>query len=501
MSFLDDAIGSIGQDLAKTAVDQLDQATGVNVGGTLAYLFGNEQASGGANMAELGPAVLAAFGQQQQTLSLLQAELYQQGEALAALGRQLTGIAMAISQITGMIKNIQQLLQKIGQEQLYQDWRLVDVQIAEYIDSIDTAFTTYGDYVSTFKTTPTNEVEQLVIEILSSNDGPKVGLGAIHDFIMSNGQARGVLQLWSAMVTPLVQQGQMDYRLAVKQYFQYYQSLAYAQLRATNLVMEGYNYNNDHANARKVWDRYTSYLLLQEDVFITWLVPLVYAGQQGGVFKFTNDNWIVNFTAYHSAMQFNPGVQYVRGDLETPGDAFYSPSQIFKDAEELLANLFVTGPKDRRIVVHMIYPDGFGINPLLDGLNLTLSPVGSTKTVSAVSANRLGGPYQFPRLPEDYNPFFPDQNIYNGAAGFYLKRYVFSDNDGGLKDAQYRLTNLNGHNGLVEKATYMTGEHGFPPTPFLQDNIVNYPLQVTAADKFDFMNFMAYATPILYPGL
>ena len=300
------------------------------------------------------------------------------------------------------------------------------------------------------------------------------------------------------MVLPLVQQGILDYRLAVQQYFQYYQSIAYAQLQATNLVMEGYNYNNDSTNANKVWDLYKSYLLAQEDVFITWLVPLIYAGQQGGIFVIDSEYTVDNFTTYDSALQLNPALQYVRGNTEAPGEAFYAPSPIFKAAERLLANLYVTEPDARRIVVHMLYPNGGGISPLLDGLDLPLVAEESSETISAVSSNRLGSPFQFPWNNDDYGPDYPDQNIYNGQ-GFYLKRYVYSDGDGGLQDDQYKLTNLNGHDGLVAKETYLTLTFELPAAPFQQDNIVNYSMQVTSVDKFDFMNFLAYSTPALYP--
>ncbi|HEY4115762.1 MAG TPA: hypothetical protein VGM17_17025 [Rhizomicrobium sp.] len=500
MSFLDSAISSIGQNLAKTATDQISQSTGINVGGALGYLFGNGQASGGANMDALGPAIAQAFAQQQQTLTLLQAELYQQSQALAAMGQQLVGIASALTQITGMIQNLEQMLQKIGQEQLFQAWQAVDNQMTNYIAAIDAAFATYGNYLSSYKTTPSSEVSLLIQNILNVNVGPVVGLRAIHDFMIGGGQARGTLQLWSLMVVPLVQQGVLDYRLAVRQYFQYYQKLTYAQLKAVNLVMEAYTFNNDPNNARNAWTQYRRQLLSQEDGFITWLVPLVYAGVQGGVFPLgPSQSSVVNFTAYDASMQLNPGVQAVRGDTDI-GDSFYAPSQVFEDAEQLLANLYVTGPSARRIVVHMLYPNGAGISTLLDGLNLTLSSVGSAETVQPVSNSRLGGPFQFPRMPQDYSPMFPDQNIYTGN-GFYLKRYVYSGDGGtGLANGQYNVTNLNGHDGLVAMQTYLTTERGLNKAPFQQHDIVTYPMEIDNADKFDFMNFVAYSVPSIYPG-
>jgi hypothetical protein len=498
MSFLDDAISSVGQDLAKTAAQQIDQATGTNAGAALYTLYAG-QAKGGENIAALGPAVQKAFGDQQNILTQLQAGLYQQGLGIAAIGNQLAGISSALAQITGIIQNIKQMLSKIGQEQLYQEWQAVDNQMTTYIAAIDAAYDTYGSYISNYKTTPSVEVNFLIENILNVNNGPKVGLGAIHDFMMGGGQSRGSLQLWSAMVTPLVQTGMLDYRLAVKQYFEYYQKLAYAELRATNLVMEAYHYHNDQTNAKKVWAQYNQQLLDQEDIFITWLTPLVYAGVEGGVFVPSGlSSQAVNATAYDAAMQLNPGMQYVRGDANV-GDSFYTPSRIFADAEQLLANLYLTDHKQRRIVVHMLYPDGGGINTLLDGLFLTLSPLKSAASINPVSNTRLGSPYPFPG-PDDHSPMFPDQNIYT-AGGFYLKRYVFADgSQGGLTDGQYLMTNLNGRNGLVPMQTYLTEDWHLPAAPFQQDNVTEYTLQVNSAKQFDFMNFGAYTVPRLYPG-
>jgi len=500
MSFLEDAVGNIGRELAKTAVDSLSQSTGVDVGGTLAYLFSNGQPEGGASMEALIQAVNEKFAGDPAQLALLQADRFQQSQALAALGVQLNAISAALASITGQIQNIEEMLKSIGQEQLYQNWQNVDNHLTNYLAAIDSAYSTYGDYVSAFKTTPTIEVTDLIEEILDVNVGPKVGLTAIYQFLMGDGEQRGALQLWSLMVTPLVQRGLLDYRLAVQQYFQYYEKLTYAQLKAANLLMEAYNFNHDPTQAKKAWKQYRTQLLSQEDTFVTWLVPLVYAGVQGGVFaSATASSTIVNFTAFDAAMQLNPGVQYVRGDARSVGDAFYTPSSVFMAAEQLLASLYVTGSSDRRIVVHMLYANGGGLPTLLSSLPLTLSRIGSRAPIGAVSRSRLGGPFPFPTL-DDRSPAYPDQNIYEGD-GFFLNRYVFVDSDGGgLTDGQYTLSDLNGHDGLVPMETYLASEDNLPPAPFQQHSVVSYTLEVNTANPFDFMNFAAYTVPTLYPG-
>ncbi|HVR98134.1 MAG TPA: hypothetical protein VMW27_16065, partial [Thermoanaerobaculia bacterium] len=403
MGFLDSAITSVGRELAQTAVSALEKSTGVDVGGTLNYLFGNGQETGGANLDALSQAIEQKFAGDLQQLEMLQAEIYQQDQALAALSAQLSGIASALTQITGIIQNIEQLLSGIGQEQLYQSWQNVDNEMTNYLVSIDTNFRIYSNYLSSYGKTPASEVAKLAENILNGNDGPLDGLSAIHSFMMGSGQGRGALQLWSLMVTPLVQQGLLDYRLAVQQYFQYYEKLTYAQLQAASLVMEAYNFNDDPINAKKAWDQYRQQILDQEDTFIQWLVPLVYSGVIGGIFVTGNNPYdSVNYTAYDAAVQLNPRIQYVRGDTDVDA-AFYTPSSIFTAAEQLLANLYVTTPSSRRIVVYMLYPNGWGIDTLLNGVELTLSSVSSSTTISSASHNRLGSPFPFPTVPGPWN--------------------------------------------------------------------------------------------------
>ena len=499
MSFLEDGIRSIGKQLATTAVEKLSESTGIDVGGTLSYLFGNGQSEGGQNLAQLSDAINEKFAGEKEQLTLLQADMFQQSQALTALGGQITAIAGTLSLITGEIQNIENMLKKIGQEQLYQNWQAVDSQMTIFLDAIDTAYSTYGSYISGYKTTPTVEVAQLIQEILDVNVGPKVGLATIHDFLMGNGQRRGALQLWSLMVTPLVQDGTLDYRLAVQQYFQYYQKLTYAQLQAANLVMEAYNYNGDPTNAKLAWDQYRLQILSQEDTFINWLVPLVYSGVQGGIFVPPGLKYLyTNFATVDAAMQLNPLVQYVRGDADA-GDSYYQPSQIFADAEQLLATLYVTNATDRRIVVHMLYSDGGGIPTLLSNLQLQLSPVNSAETVGPVSRTRLGSPFAFPAQALSGAPY-PDGNFFEGD-GFYLNRYVFIDSvgGGGLTDGQFTMTDLNGQNGLLPIETYMSGtQPGQRMVPFQLNSLVNYVMEVNTADPFDFMNFLAYNVPQLF---
>jgi hypothetical protein len=499
MSFFDDAISSIGQGLANTAAQEISASTGIDVGGTLGFLFGGGQTKGGGNMAAATNSILAAFGSggtspDAAMLSQLSATLDQQTQAIENLGTQLTGITNALSSIQGEIDGIETMLTKISQQQLFTDWNDIDIQLTEYITSIDSCYFQYGMYVSKYSTTPIKEIDYLAQTITNPNDGPLGGLKTINALLMgSGGESKGALQLWSLMVSPLVQDGTLDYRLAVQQYFQYYQKLVYAELKAVNLLIEAYIYNGDKNSADTMWDQYISQLLQQEDTFINWLVPLVYSGEIGG-HNLAGDNSAVNFSFFEAATQLNPGVQQMKGDAD-PGNAFYTPSTIFQTAEQLLANLYVTGVTDRRIVVHMLYSNGAAIPTLLNGLSLTLTAAtsGIQSTINPISHARLGGPFDFPGTGAGDYLMYADTNVYTGA-GLYLKRYVYDDSaqSGLAVTGIYNVSNLNGHNGLIPIETYS----GFT-APFQQNSVVNYALEVNSVSKFDFMNFAAYTFPIM----
>ncbi|MBC7759735.1 MAG: hypothetical protein H7069_12825 [Phormidesmis sp. FL-bin-119] len=495
MSFFDDAISSIGQGLATTAVQSLSESTGIDVGGTLGFLFGGGQKEGGANLTSLDGLVKSMFGSggkdpDPAALEQLNATLGQQTEAIAALGAQLTSIGLEISAIQGEIAGIEELLTKINQEILFGNWNNVDVQITEYITVINSYYSQYSMYIANYTTTPVSEVSDLIINILNPGGGPQNALSNIGALMLgSGGQSKGALELWSEMVTPLVQNGTLDYRLAVQQYFQYYQRLVYAQLQATNLLMEAYIFNPDKTSANTMWTNYKLQLLEQEDTFINWLVPLIFSAQIGGYAE-AGKYELSSFTFIESAMQLNPQIQCVVGDA-APGKAFYAPSSIMMKAEQLLANLYVTETTDRRITVHMLYSSEATVAPLLGGLSLSLNGMsaGTPTTLNPISSNVLGGPYPFPNGAP-----CPDQNFFSGL-GFSIKRYVYKDdNTVGLADGVYQLTDLNGVNGLVPIEVY-----GSNNVPFQQDAILAHNLEVNVVSKFDFMNFAAYMQPQLSP--
>jgi hypothetical protein len=326
-------------------------------------------------------------------------------------------------------------------------------------------------------------------DVLNMNNGPKVAMNAISAFIQDDSQSQGVLQLWSNMVAPLVAAGQIDYRAAVKQYMAYYRKLAFAQLRATNLVMEAYNFNSDTASAARAWDSYRSTILEQETTFITWLMPLLFAGVSQ-----TGYNW----TTVHALMQLDPGVQYLPSDVR--GKDYFEPSPVLRSAEELLARLYLTEPEDRRIVIHLAYQADPPIGPAVDAAAPTLTAANGSGTVAPKRDDRLGAPYPWPGA---WNSGWPvcigDLNLLSNT--LYVRRLVFSagPQGGSLVDGAYTPTNINGQSGLLPMETYLGASSGSNP-PFMNDNVINYPLFVDGSQQFDYLNFLAYVVPVKRPG-
>jgi hypothetical protein len=503
MSFLDDAISNLGQSLAQTAVATANQETGYNVGGALNALFGTGQTTGGQNLGNL-PAALGSTTLDTSLLNTVLGAVNQQTAQLQALGTQLSSLATQIMAIQGEIENIQQLLNVINEEQLYLSWQVQDQPVSQLIAQIRSSHQNYGNYIAESSDTQSYDVTQFVNGILSQNVVSSASSVINSAIVGTGGQSKGLLKLWSDMVLPLVKNGTIDYRNAVAQYMDYYKRLAYAQLQATNLVMEAYNFNPTPAplptpteQAKKQWTTYRQYLLSQEEPFIDSLFPLVVAGEE---YNFGNDGpggtFVYPFTAPVASMELNPELQ--SSPPTPPGGgalptAYYAPSQLFREAEQLLANLYVTESQDRRIVVYMTCVDNTsGLNypvlTLVDNVTLTL---GVNALQPTASAKTTYPGYYFSVC--DTNWFVAAE-----ATSLYLKRFVFSAdaNNSELQDGTHNLTNLNGVNGLVPLQRTMGNVPGPFSVPFMSDNIVAYGLTIGPSSPFDFMNFAAYNTPL-----
>ncbi len=497
MSFLDDAISNLGQGLAQTAVTAASQETGYNVGGALNALFGTGQTTGGQNLGNLTGA-LGNAGLDTSLLNSVLGAVTQQTNQLQALGSQLSSMAAQINAIQGEIDNIDHLLSAINQEQLYLSWQVQDAPISQLIAMVRSSHQNYGNYIAANSGTNSYLVSAFVSGILSQNIVSSASTVINSAITGQGGQSKGLLELWSNMVLPLVANGTIDYREAVSQYMEYYKRLAYAQLQATNLAMEAYNFNptsspvfTPNIQAVDQWKTYREYLLSQEEPFINSLFPLVAAASQLNAPSLLHGD-LVNFmfTSPAACMDLNPELQssppIIPNGVTLP-TAYYEPSQLFREAEQLLANLYVTEPRDRRIVVYMTYPDRAKY-VLVESVTVTLG-------INALQPTASSKTSPFPiNLHDDPNWF--DLGV-TDTFGICLKRFVFSadPNNPELKDGAHNLTNLNGANGLLPLETYFN--NGFL-VPFMSDNVVGYPLAISSSSPFDFMNFAAYTMPGTY---
>lgn len=481
MNFFDDAVGALGKSLAKSATSYLDDTTGMDVGGTLAFLFGNDQAAAGQDLGDLVNSISADFkpgaGAE---LTLLQDSLNAQTEQIGQIASQLTAMGAAIADIYGEIKGIEAMLKAIGQDVLYGNWLQQDNSIKTYLVQIRTAYNQYTLYIDPANGVKPSGIADLVASILDPNNGEVTAANGINSFMMSDGSNKGALADWANMVCPLIEDGALDYRQAVDQFQAYYVKLTWAQLRATNLVIEAHNFNGDNILAKDAWYAYQALILGQESTYIQNLVQIVRSGLVGS----TKSGY--GFLAYHAAWQFHPDMSPLYSGNVRIAHSYYAISPIFNTAEALLARLALTDPADRRLVVHMTY-FGDAFKTAIDGATITLTPQSAeaNTAVAPDDASLVVGPMG---SPEQHSGSFVVDPIWVTDSTFYVKRLVYSgSDDSALADCKYRLTNQNGQGPLQAMQTY----NGVA-TSFQSDAVLNYEMQINAAQPFDFMNFGAY---------
>ena len=489
-----DAISSIGEGLAQTAVQSVSDQTGINVGSALTALFGGSQTAGGENLQNLQTTV-ASSGLPPAAISQLKASLETQGRLVADLGGTVASISGTLANFQADFDQIESDLAAIHLQQLYQAWQTSNIPNSALVVVANTAYQQYSDFLSDYTGTPTSAVTDFLTSLNGLNS-PEAVVQQIHENIVGRDQQKGLLQLWTEMVTPLIVRYTIDYRDAVQQYMRYYQQLVFAQLCATNLAMEAATFSGAADLAAAAWTSYQQAVAAQENVFISSLIPLVSAGGTDprawikGSFNFSD------VVMAQAALQLNPGLITLPAD-PTADSAYIEPSAVFERAESLLASLAVTDPPTQRIVVYVTYVDGV-IAGVVSPVALTLSSTNGQPPVAASSEAILG-------------PFilsgFSDYNFWTGAIGttgrFWVKRFVYTGD--ALQSGTYTVTNMNGVNGLVAMDTYAsTGDEGAlgesgGPAPFMNGNVWKYPLSVDPTSPFAFMNFLAYCTPY-FPG-
>ena len=493
MSFFDDAITTLGRGLAQTAVGAISDETGYDVGGTLNALFGNGQTYAGENLANLSSAVNSSNLPGSDNTEI-QNYITQQTDMIAGLGIQLSGLANQISGLEKTLSNIQELLQKINQQNLYTQWEIVDTTLVNGTSVLTTSYNQYSSYLANGcgPDNPSGPVATLCTEILDPDGGAVQICNLISTAISDDGERKGVLQLWSNMVVPLVSNGIIDYRQAVDGYFSYYQRLAYAELQATNLVMEAYNFKQTPKLASQAWADYRQYLLSQEQAFIQWLVPIIAAGVR------VTDGpspWYPILT-HLASLELNPMYPSFYQSWREP--IYYQPSALFKRAEQILADLYLTEADDRRVVVHMLYDHLFQSLVGAASISITSSDGGSEGAVSPSVTNVMP---VYDLLAGQEGGRVPDETFCSNQ--FVLQRYVFtasgsqSDDTGSdpsFADGNYTITNINGQSGLVPINTYVSNGVIGGKFPFCPTAQLNYVIPISPETPFGFVNFVAYSS-------
>ncbi|HEX8198058.1 MAG TPA: hypothetical protein VF571_17830, partial [Pyrinomonadaceae bacterium] len=361
-------------------------------------------------------------------------------------------------------------------------WQGQDNQIKNYIVKIDSAFQLYATYVA--EEAEVSDVAALAASILDPNNGELDAVNAINGFMLTDQQNKGALPLWAEMTCPLIEAGLLDYRQAVDQYFAYYTKLAWAQLRATNLLMEAYHFHGsqDDKLAAGVWTSYQKLILSQENEFIRNLISIVRSGIVGSFARGYAQ------TAYQSMTQFHPDFTPLSDSNGNYLGTYYEPASVLMKGEALLARLAVTDPDDRRMVVHMTYL-GDAYKTAIDAAGITLSMNSQTSggTVQPDSNPAVYGPMPVPDTSYPSQPGYFLDPMWMCDNTFYVKRLVYSGSPATpLADGLYQLTNMNGSGSLVPLETY------YGTMPFQSVPVLGYTMEINSAQPFDYMNFAGY---------
>jgi hypothetical protein len=310
-----------------------------------------------------------------------------------------------------------------------------------------------------------------VQQIQDTNNGAKVSLNGINSFVSGDGEAKGVLELWREMVTPLIAAGQMTFAQASTSYMNYYMSILHAQMRAINLIVESYNQQNSNNLSKQEYQNYRSLLVNQEAPFLRALEELTYDTLQPGV----------SYTSTSATLEYFGLVQ----GLFASGAwvATYAPTPWRLAAEEMLAAAQAMQPSDRRIVVWMTYDDYFGLHPTQDFSQVQIPIVLQSDSAAAASTpiqpdsttTLISGPPQY-------------KLTFNVPGNQHLvRRNVFTTAI--TADGFYQLSDMN--NAYPPQAgSNQTMNYFMDPETYL-----SYYMRVDAQQQFDFMDFAVYIDP------
>lgn len=514
MSFLDDAISTLGRGLAQTAVGALSDASGFDVGNTLNVLFGNGQATAGQNLVKSQDDINSS-NLPQADIQQLTSDINQQIVLITDLGNQLSSLANQVSALVADFGYLKDLLQKIQQEQLYITWADTHNSIIQASTVITTSYELYAGFLVE-GVDPSNKsgpVLSLAGDITSPNGGAAERSKEISGYLVDDNQYKGALQLWSNMVTPLIADGILDYRRAVNEYIAYYQHLAYIQLQAANLAMEGWNLLGESSQADAAWTQYRTQLANQEISFLNWLIAIVTTGTA------FNLAGAYPINAALAAVEINPMALIGGQSARSNPVPYYVPSLNFQRAEQVLAGLAVTQPSDRRLVIYMAYDGSPSIRNVVENAEVTITAQANGHRRSTHHSHHPHQSFSGTPIPpssvQALGPFTTangtdplDDNMKSQSV--WINRFVFetielpNGSAAPIPDAAYSLTDINGSAGLTPIETYACYNDGGgsgPSAKFLHDAMLSYTMHISGTGPFNFANFLAYVFPASFRGL
>ncbi|WP_299749194.1 hypothetical protein [uncultured Tateyamaria sp.] len=379
------------------------------------------------------------------------------------MGDQLDSIASAVDvltkQLTDDMKLIEKELKAIEQGQLYNAWQIRDNDLQQYIARFNVQYKTFLTYAANPDSTSQQEVTNLVEEILDTNEGAKVVISEVNTLLVGGGgtsSSKGVLQLWSEMIEPLIKNGKMSCYTALETYFQYYVASAYAQQRALYLVIEAYHQSGNDPAAQEQRRTYQDYVKRQELPFVQNIDAMLRMQLAGGVNR--------------NPTQLSYDFDYVKALQEYSSGGFwagaYTPSASRARAERIITNSMCLAEGKNRLVIWMTYP------PLMHGgHNLPKTIDFSNVSVEVQAASNDVG--------VSYPPAYIDDIVTKPGPGLVeppnyfeqahsARRMVFEDLPGG----SYVMKDRNGQDGLAPISGSNTDKRYFQDPKYLSHQMI-----------------------------
>jgi hypothetical protein len=380
-------------------------------------------------------------------------------EALQQIGEQLKQIEYALRQISAEMRqgfaDIKQELTKLHMDNLYLEWQDKDVGVQAAITQIATQYGRYTEYAQNGSTTSREQVDELVKEILNTNNGAEPSMQQINGLVLSVGMSKGALRLWQDMVSPLVSNGVITYGQAISAYLDYYGHILFAQARAAALLVEAYNKKADSKNAKATHTNYRRILQGQEPEFLNNMEPLYFAATtQGSTWSGRN----VGFDYFMVWQAITAQGIYASS---------YRPTLERQAAEDLLGSAYALLPNERRIVVLMVVPYGNE-----EFKNSVLSLIAGNETTNPITPDSMSNATLAARINDQDHQWL-------------LRRFVYTKK---INDGTYHIDPS-----INDKYPPRSGSGG-RTWYFLDPAYADYTLSVDPGSPSDFLDFCPYAT-------